>query len=361
MSKDQKKPKSKSFDYRPAGVVPKLGKYKKEWDLRGLYYKSAKDPRIEADLKTAEAAYDNFAKKWSSQDLSDLVVIKPALAEYERLAGMPEASRPGRYFSFRKCLNVNDAEADRALALLSKRLRQAGDKILFFTLNLGKFTPAKQKRVLEESSLQHYRYFLERVFEGAKHDLSEAEERVIRLKARQSSGMWHEAIEKILSNRKISFKGRELPLPEAIETIDLLSVKDRIKLWDLIIVELKQISEMAEHEMNAIISDARGEDELRGYDKPYSATALSYEHDEQSIENLVAAVSREGFKLSQKFYKLKARYQVSTNCITLKSTGRSAGNSRSVSKKPWRSAAMSSTDLRRSTDGYSTRCSRTVR
>ena len=72
--------------------------------------------------------------------------------------------------------------------------------------------------------------------------------------------------------------------------------------------EMEQISEVAEHEFNAIITDVRTEDARRGYQKPYSATAIGYEDSEKSIENLVSAVSTEGFKLSRKFYKLKAAY-----------------------------------------------------
>ncbi|PIR85792.1 hypothetical protein COU14_02490 [Candidatus Kaiserbacteria bacterium CG10_big_fil_rev_8_21_14_0_10_44_10] len=308
MSKKTAKSKSKSFDYRPQTSLPKLGKYKKEWDLKGLYYKNGKDPQIEADLKLAEKAYEDFARKWSGKDFSDIKLVKTALTEYEKLGSIPEAGRPSRYYSFRSCLNVNDSEADRALALISNRLRKASDKILFFTLDLGKLPASTQKTFLADESLKHFHYFLKRIFLGAKHDLSESEEKIIRLKSRQSSGMWHEATEKILSNRKITFKGKELHLPEALETLDLLSITDRKKLWSLITLELKQISEIAEHEMNAIVTDARGEDELRGYEKPYSATALSYEHEEKSIESLVKAVSTEGFKLSQKFYKLKAKY-----------------------------------------------------
>ena len=45
-----------------------------------------------------------------------------------------------------------------------------------------------------------------------------------------------------------------------------------------------------------------------GYKKPYSATALGYEDSEKSIENLVRAVSGKGFRLSRKFYALKATY-----------------------------------------------------
>ena len=38
--------------------------------------------------------------------------------------------------------------------------------------------------------------------------------------------------------------------------------------------QMEQIAEVAEHEFNAIITDVRTEDELRGYHKPYSATLL---------------------------------------------------------------------------------------
>lgn len=269
---------------------------------------SAKDPRIEADLKATESAYEAFAKKWSRNDFKNAKDLKTALTDYEALSGMPEITRPGRYFSFRQCLDVNDREASRALALMSKRLRRASDQILFFTLKLGKLPDSLKKEYLKAADLSHFRYYLDRIFVGAKHDLSEAEEKIVRLKSRQSSGMWFQAVEKIISNRQINFKNKLLHLPEALETIDLLPIKDRIKLWDLIIVEMKKIGEMAEHELSAIIEDARGEDELRGYEKPYSTTALAYEHDEKSIENLVKAVSTKGFKLSQKFYKLKAKY-----------------------------------------------------
>lgn len=304
----------KKFNYQPDASLKPLKKYKTAWDLKGLYYKNAKDPQIEVDLKTAETVYTDFRKKWFETDFTaDEDTLAEALTHYEALAGNPAISRPGRYFSLRQSLNVNDSEADRALAQMEKRLREASDKILFFRLKLGKLTIEEQKHFLVAPALEHFRYYLESVFEAAKHDLSEPEERIIRLKARTSSGMWYEAVEKIVSNRTVSFKGKSLPVPEALETIDLLPVKDRIKLWDSLMTEMKSVGEIAEHEMNAIISDARAEEKLRGYQKPYSATALSYEDDEQSLENLVGAVSDRGFKLSQKFYKLKAKYQGKTS------------------------------------------------
>lgn len=305
MSKGQ----AKKLSYHSALKIPALKKYKTVWDLAHLYYKNASDPRIESDLKTAEKAYADFRQKWHDTDFtSNDDALARSLADYEELIGRPEVSRPGRYFSLRQSLNVNDHEADRAMAKIEKRLREAGDRILFFRLKLGQISQEKQKHFLAAEKLAHFRYYLRNVFEGAKHDLSEPEEKIIRLKDRTASSMWYEAVEKILSNREISFKGKKLPIPEALETIDLLPSRDRVKLWDLIMAEMKQIGEVAEHEMNAIVSDARGEDKLRGYKKPYSATVLSYEDDEQSLLNLVNAVSSRGFKLSQKFYRLKAKY-----------------------------------------------------
>lgn len=292
-----------------ASKPAKLKRIKTVWDLKNLYYQSGKDSRIEADLKKSEKAYANFAKKWAGVDFSsNSDKLLKALIEYEKLAGLAALSRPGRYFSFRKCLDVNDAEADRQLALMSDRLRKASDKILFFSLRLGRLPKPVQKSLLQDSGFAHFKYFLSQIFESAKHDLTEPEEKIIRLKSRQASGMWYEAVEKIISNRQVTWNKTELALPEALETLEVVAVKDKPKLWALIIKEMRQIGEVAEHEMNAIVSDEVGEKELRGYQKPYSATVLSYEDSEKAVENLVKAVSTRGFKLSREFYRLKAKY-----------------------------------------------------
>lgn len=280
-----------------------------KWDLSNLYYKSENDPRIESDIQKAEKAYLAFAKKWQKKDFTTSPkLLKQALTEYEKLSAMPEASKAGRYFGFRLALNASDAVAEKKMALLSQRFRKVRDELVFFTLRIGKIPKTEQKKLLNDPTLKHFSYFLERIFLGAEHDLSEAEEKIINLKERQSYGMWVDMVEKIIANRKVKFKGKELPVAEALETIDILNAKDKKSLWSLLMAEMEQIGEVAEHEFNAIITDARTEENLRGYKKPYSSTALGYEDNIESIENLVAVVSDQGFKLSQKFYKLKAKY-----------------------------------------------------
>lgn len=301
--------KRTTFKYDKQHIHNELTNVTTTWDLSGLYYKDENDPQIEKDIKKTEAAYKRFAKKWRDTDFeSNIDQLRDALIDYEKLAGMSESSKPGRYFGFRSVLNTKDEVAEKQLTLISNRLRKASDQILFFTLRLGALSKERQKQCANEAKLAHYRYFLERVFRDAAHDLSEAEEKIIKLKSEQSHGRWIDATEKILSNRSIQFQGKTLHIPEALETIETLStVRQKEQLWDSILNELKQIGEMAEHEFNAIINDVRSEEELRGYKKPYSATAIGYQDTEKSIENLVAAVSDIGFKNSTKFYKHKAK------------------------------------------------------
>lgn len=308
MSKSQRSSRSK-FTYTPTTNIAPLSEIKTEWDLKKLYYTSDKDPRIDADVVTTEKAYAAFARKWRSKPFANNPkLLAAALQEFETLSGMPEASRPGRYFGFRSTLNASDQVAEKNLALLSRRLRKASDLVLFFALTLGKLPVATQRQYLAEPTLAHYRYYLERLFIGARHHLSEAEEKIINLKARQSYGMWTDMTEKIISSRAITYKGKTMRLPEALETVNDIRSTEKPILWNKILDEMEQIGEVAEHEFNAIISDVRTEDELRGYKKPYSATAQNYEDTEKSIESLVEAVSTKGFSLSKKFYKLKAAY-----------------------------------------------------
>lgn len=305
-----KRPKKPhTIHYTPSDSLPPLPHYRTTWDLATLYYSNAEDPQIELDIRYAIKAYETFAKRWRQQPFTtDPATLAVALREYEALNGDPRISRPARYFSLRTELDASDSTAEKAIAVIRKRLRPASDKILFFTLELGRIPAATKKEFLKHPELVHFRYFLTQLFASAKHDLTEAEEKIIRLKAPQSSYLWQEMTDKLISRSHVTWQGKSLPLPEALETIDTLSSSDKPKLWERIIEKIDSFSTPAEHEFNAIITDARQEDEIRGYKKPYSATALSYEHDEASIEALVKTVSEHGFSLSRKFYRLKAKY-----------------------------------------------------
>lgn len=300
-------PKKTSFPYINKTDLPKLKSIKTEWDLKTHYYKSETDSKILADANFYEAKVKAFCKKYRKANFTaSAKSLLKALEDSEEIAKLTGPSKIIRYFSFRTTLNVNDNKANRMLSQYSERFRKLSNEMVFFPLTIGTIPKKQQTEFLNSELLKKYRYFLTTSFEEAKYHLTEAEERILNLRSNTSSGMWVDAVEKITSNRTISFKNKTYTLPEAWEQIDLLSWSDKNVLWNKILDELVQISEVAEHELTAIVLHTKVSDELRGYKKPYSATVMSYENNERSVEALIDAISTEGFSLSKKFYKIKA-------------------------------------------------------
>jgi len=280
---------------------------KTRWDL-ALLYKNPKDPNIEKDIRLIERAYAKFAKKYRDRIdyLQDEHALLEALENYEKLLAHTGGSKPLKYFAFRKELNSTDQHAEAMLARLQNRLTKAGNQVLFFDLNLGQINKRRQNSFLKSKTLQKYHYFLKRIFETSKYDLSEPEERILNLKSLPSRSLWIDGAEKLLNSQIIEFKGKTLPINKAIGILNNLPRTARRSLSDKIMAKLRDISDFPESEINAVFTDKKINDELRGFSKPYSATILSYENDERAVIKLVEAVTSR-FDISHRFHRLKAK------------------------------------------------------
>lgn len=304
-----KKPTKKKFKYSSTGSAPKSPSIKTSWDLKKHFYQSEKDPQIEKDIAKVERVFGAFIKRYKNKNFTkNASTLKEALDYREKhLAKLVEGDRVMRYFAFRRTLNAKDTVAQKRLNQLSERFRKLSNESLFFTLAIGNIPKKQRRELLKDPSLAYYRYYLERAFLEADHQLTEPEEKILKLQSRTSCGMWVDAVEKVRDNLLITYKGKEYSFTEALNKIDELAWKEKGVLWSLIMKEMERIGEFAEHELTAIVTHDKIVDELRGYKKPYSETALGYENEESSIEALVEAVSSKGFDLSKKFYKLKAK------------------------------------------------------
>lgn len=298
-----------SFKYNFSQNLKPLQKVKTEWDLKKIFYTSEHDVRIMHDVETMENEYATFARTYKSGTfLKTHKSLLKALTAYETLAGRPEGRRALRYFGYRHSLNASDSVAEKKINIIEGRLIKASNSIIFFELMLGSITKKEQGLILANPLFAHFTYFLKRIFEEAKHTLTEKEEKILGLTSQTACGMWVDATQKIMSNRMITYEGKHIAIPEAHELINLQKPHKKQKLWNSILTELEQISEVAENEFNAIVTYKKTTDELRGFKTPYSATMLGYENNEKSVEALIHAVSTRGFELSKRFYTLKAKY-----------------------------------------------------
>jgi oligoendopeptidase F len=158
-------------------------KWKKEWDL-SIYYKSPKDPQIEKDVVEAEQKIADFVKKYTKNKayLEKTKALAEMFKEDEKIGLLKGMNKPMLYFAYLIESGKATPDVYKKEALITERLKKAGNLMLPITLALGKIPASKQKEFLNSPELKDYKYYLEQYFESAKHQLTEPEEKIISLK-----------------------------------------------------------------------------------------------------------------------------------------------------------------------------------
>ncbi len=278
------------------------------WNLK-LLYSSPEDPQIERDMQKIEKACTAFAKRFDIADkkyLHEESELKMALVAYEKLIAELEC-KPLFYFNFLSDLDGSNNEASSFISLFSNRMAKVQNQITFFEVSLGTIPAQRQKEFLASPHIVHFKIFLERVFSDAKYTLSVAEEKIMNLKTLPAYDMWLDGNSRALSKLTVKWKGKTLPLPEADHLIhSTTTTKDRYALKTLVNEQLKSISAFSESEINAVYTNKKINDELRGYAMPYESTVRAYRNDPAVVKKLVQTVT-DSFHLSHRFYKIKAK------------------------------------------------------
>lgn len=282
-------------------------KIKTEWNFK-LFYNSDNDPQIEKDFLFFERAVLAFEKKYRNNDayLKDGKKLLVACEEYEKLVAMPEGEKPVIYFMTRRDVDANNKFINAKFNEFSEKLNKVSNKIIFFGLKLGKIEKSLQDKFLKDKSLSRFHYFLKKIFENAKYELAEPEEKIINLFHLPSYSMWVNGFSKVFNNQEVKFKGKNIPINEASGMCMSANTKDRRELSRLIYEKMFSLADFSEAEINAVVSGKKISDELRGFKKSYSETIINYGNEDKTIENLVDVVTK-NFKISHRFYKIKAK------------------------------------------------------
>ncbi len=280
-------------------------KYKTQWDLT-LLYKSEKDPQIEKDVQMVENLCAQFEKKYKGKNFtSSAQRLAIALKEYHAMSDS-SLYRPWFYFYLIKEIDANNTYAQAQYTSIEQRINIASNKVAFFVLDIAKIPPVTQKKYLKNKDLEVYRYYLLKIFTTAKYNLSEKEEQLLLLLAQTSETMWASAQQKLLGNQHVVFKGVTIPISEAKAKVAELPLEERYDLSQKISTVSKEISFMAEAELNAIYNFHNTVNTLKKYKTPYSASVLLKENTEEEIKAFAELVT-EYFSLSQRFHVLHAK------------------------------------------------------
>ena len=282
-------------------------KWKKEWDL-SIYYKNPKDPQIEKDVLEAEQKIAEFVKKYTKNKayLESPKALSEMFKEDQKIGLLKGLNKPLLYFAYLIDSGKATPDVYKKEALITERIKKAGNLMLPITLALGKIPASKQKEFLSSPELADYKYYLEQYFESAKHQLTEPEEKIISLKNGPASSMWSEGLSKAIQKRTVTLDGKKISLGEASSKMHELPTKKRRALYKDIMTELLALADYAEGELNAVITNKKISDELRGYKNAYDRPFFGHEMEAGTVLKFAELVTK-NFKIAHRFYKVKAK------------------------------------------------------
>jgi oligoendopeptidase F len=283
------------------------------WNL-SLLFKSDEDPEVEAErTKVKEVSYA-FINKWKDRQdyLEDTKVLREALDEYNAwIQDYGTDGTEGYYFGLRSALDENDPKLKARENQVTDFATKILNDIQFFELRLAKATSEAQAKFLAADELKPYRHFLEKLFEEAKYQLTEPEEKVINLLAPMATGNWVRMTSSFLAKeeREVLTKSGKREMKTFAEISDLISEKNKAVRDDAaraVNEVLAKHVEVAENELNSVLQSKKVSDELRGYTRPDAARHMHDDIATNVVDSLLKAVTSQ-FAVPARFYALKAK------------------------------------------------------
>ncbi len=285
--------------------IDNIKNIKTDWDFSYIY-KDIYDKKIDIELKNIDFLHTEFAKRYEDKKyIKNAKDLKKAIDDYSELI---EKTSPIFlwYIGIQKELNAIDKDIEIRYKKLESEYTKIVQKTLFFTLNIAQIDKEKQEKYIKDKNLKIYNYFLKNIFDNSKYNLSEKEEKILIEKQQVSHDAWITFQTAYKNSQKVKHGKKEISIAEAMAIKSSLPRKERRSLHKEIMNTYKNISFVAEAELNAVIKNKNIDDTLRGYTKPYEETIYAYHNTISEIENLVKAVNSYNH-ISHEFYSLKTK------------------------------------------------------
>jgi len=277
------------------------------WDLSDLYAGAA-DPRLEADLRQAQADAEAFQATHAGK-LAGLSgdTLAAAIADYERMEEVL-----GRVMSYAQLVfsgDAQDAANGRFYQTMQERVTTISSSLLFFTLELNTLEEAPLEAKLERSqALARYRPFLRDLRVFRPHQLSDEAERLLHEKEVTGRSAWNRLFDETVA-------GMEVKVGE--ETMNVSAALNKLSDRDRTVREAAAKGVSAAFGANArlftlitntLAKDKEIVDGWRKYPRPGSSRNRANMVEDEVVDALVSAVVDSFPALSHRYYSMKAKW-----------------------------------------------------
>jgi oligoendopeptidase F len=281
------------------------------WDLSDLYA-SPEDPNIASDLEKAESTAIAFEARYKPRfekaDGSLSSWMPEFLKDYKALVTL--LTRLGVFAQLSFAAKTNDPALGAFMQKIQVALTDIQTHLLFFEVLWNKLDKTLVEKCLAHPALSADRHFLEKLRCYQDHTLSEAEEKIMAVKANTSSQAFSRLFDEVMNSIPffVEIEGQKTRKTEG-EVLALLHSPERNlrkMASDSLAQGLKNHSHILTYVFNMILADHRASLKLRHFKHPMEAMNLSNEMDLESVMNLISSVKK-AYPLVARYYRLKRK------------------------------------------------------
>lgn len=283
-----------------------------QWDLNALFRSQAQLERfMQAAFRQAKTFSTRYEGKLSTLSAAEFA---QAITEYEMI--LESFARVMTYVFL--CFAKDTTQGDM-YAKYEMQTTQAQNLVLFFEIEFCKIPNSKREEFIK--AVPQYEYFLHKLIEQDKYQLSLAEERVLLASSPVGVGAFsrlfdeHLAllrfkIPKSLSQEKEKNKETKKNKQKLLSEEEILALlhhqkrsvrKEAQKIFSS---KLKKSRHLLSYVLNMVRKDLAINKSLRGYALPESARHISNSATQKSVDKLIE-VTNQHFHLVSEYYEIK--------------------------------------------------------
>lgn len=280
------------------------------WDLSDLY-QGMDDEKIKQDKQAVTDTVADFVKSYKGRlehkNLTAMTLVS-ALRDYANI--LEQLYVYGTFSSLIKSKDTASAEIAKFDQAAKEFINDLSASLLFFELELVAISENKINELIKDEELAKLAHYIkhERVFKPYR--LKEGEEVIMTKKSQSGAGALVRFYDELNSNLKYSLNvdGEEKQLNYSQLATILANHPDR-ELRKAAAQALTKGLDQKKKDFtflyNTLLLDKKINDEIRGYKDPRTATFLSYEIKEKTVDELVETVTN-NYNLVEEFYQTKA-------------------------------------------------------
>lgn len=285
-----------------------MGESLPSWNLSDLF-SSIEDKKLRRQYqKTAKDIQSFIRKNRGKIKKHSAKKIFAAIKDYENI--FTSLMKPIEYANLRFSQNAADPDIQRFYQSTQAEYVQLSKDLVFFTLELSNLPVKRLKRLIVSKEKHSYKRFFEKLILYKKHQLHEAEEKLVREASLTGSSAFSRLFDQEFAFKRFSLRKRgkveKVTETEVLSKLSSMDRGDRKNAMSSLITGLKEESWRLAYIYNTLVEDKRLDDARRKYESPEDSRHLNNEISRDAVDVLSKAVS-ERYSLVQSYTRFKQK------------------------------------------------------